>query len=198
MLVAVLVTSSLAVGLAACGGDDDSSSSVAVSAQGQQGERGAASEDGGEQHEDSGGGAERVHVKGGDNSVQEFGEEASASQLEAAATTLHNYLDARAQGSWDAACEYMAKTTLASFETLASQGGSVGDSCGDILEKLTNPAASREIARYDTTAELPSLRREGTRAFVIYTGVEGAILAMPMADEGGVWKVAGLVGTPLN
>ena len=47
-------------------------------------------------------------------------------------------------------------------------------------------------------ANVRSLRTEGEQAFVIYTGPHGAILAMPMANEGGDWKVASLAGTPLN
>lgn len=150
-------------------------------------------------HEDSGGGAEQFHVKGGDNSIQEFGEEAEGSQLEAAAATLHNYLDARAEGNWTAACEYMSKTTVESLEKLSAQARQVGDrSCGGILEKLTNPAASQAIEAEAASADVGSLRIEGERAFVIYTGVEDAILAMPMTNEGGEWKVAGLVGTSLD
>jgi len=47
-------------------------------------------------------------------------------------------------------------------------------------------------------ADLGSLRIEGDRAFVIYSGPGKTILAMPMANEEGAWKVASLAGTPLN
>ena len=47
-------------------------------------------------------------------------------------------------------------------------------------------------------ADVRSLRSEGERAFVIYTGIRGTVLAMPMANEGGDWKVASLSGTPLD
>lgn len=150
------------------------------------------------QHDDSGGGAEQFKVKGGDNSVQEFGEEAGTSELDTAATTLHNFLDARAEGNWAAVCRYMAKSTIESFERLASRAKSADDSCGGILAAITNPAAQAAIRAEAEQADVGSLRIEGEQAFVIYTGAEGIVLAMPMANEGGTWKVASLAGTPLN
>jgi hypothetical protein len=151
------------------------------------------------QHEDSGGGSEQFKVKGGDNSVQEFGEEADTSERDAAATALHNFLDARAEGNWAAACEYMSKNMIESVEKLAARATEIDDtSCGGILEGLTNPAAKASMKAEAEQADIGSLRIEGERAFVIYTGAEGTIFAMPMANEGGTWKVASLAGTPLN
>jgi hypothetical protein len=46
-------------------------------------------------------------------------------------------------------------------------------------------------------ADVRSLRTEGDRGFVVYTGDEKTVLAMPMAHEGGDWKVASLLGTPI-
>jgi hypothetical protein len=150
-------------------------------------------------HHDSGGGSEQFKVKGGDNSVQEFGAEADTSELDAAATALHNFLDARAEGNWAAACHYMSKSVTESFEKLAAQGGAKGNtSCAATLEKLINPNAEELMKAEAAKADVGSLRIEGEHAFVIYTGAEGTVLAMPMADEGGVWKVASLAGTPLS
>ena len=149
-------------------------------------------------HSDSGGGAEQFKVKGGDNSVQEFGEEAGTSEFEAAATVLHNFLDARAEGNWAAVCQYLSKATVESFEQLASRSEQGGDgSCGAVLAAITNPAARGAMKAEAQKADVGSLRTEGDQAFLIYT-TDGTILAMPMADEAGTWKVAGLAGTPLN
>jgi hypothetical protein len=166
----------------------------------QQPDPGDASEFKPQQHSDSGGGAEQFKVKGGDNSVQEFGEEADTSDFEAAATALHNFLDARAEGNWAAACRYMSKSTIESFEQLASQSKQGGEmSCGAVLASITNPAARGAMKAEAEKADVGSLRTEGDQAFLIYTGAEkGTILAMPMADEAGTWKVASLAGTPLN
>jgi hypothetical protein len=151
------------------------------------------------QHSDSGGGSQQFRTKGGDNSVQEFGEEADEPEFEAAAVALHNFLDARAEGNWAAACQYMSKAIVESFEKLAAQAKEIDDtSCAGIISKLTNPAAKAAMKAEAEKANVGSLRTEGDRSFVIYTGIKGTILAMPMASEDGEWKVASLAGTPLN
>lgn len=225
-LAGALAVLLLAFGLAACGGGSgDSSGSGSAEADGAKAaggsgskQGGAKEEEGGEggsqgspsrtgeaakftpkQHSDSGGGSKQYIQKGGDNSVQEFGEEAGRGELEAAAAALHNFLDARAEGNWAAACDYMSKSVVESFEKLASQAKQLKDaSCAGILETLTNPAARSAMKQEAAKADVGSLRVEGDRSFVIYRGAEGTILAMPMADEGGDWKVASLAGTPLN
>ena len=176
---------------------DEADSGSSGGGEGQSG--GGASDFTPKQHSDSGGGSAQFKVKGGDNSVQEFGEEAATSETDAAATALHNFLDARAEGDWTAACEYLSKPARESFEKLASQAKQIDDkSCGGILEKLTNPAAKQSMKAEAAKADVGSLRVDGDRSFVIYSGVGGTILAMPMADEGGEWKVSSLAGTPLN
>lgn len=151
------------------------------------------------QHSDSGGGSEQFVQRGGDNSIQEFGAEADSSEFEAAAAAVHNFLDARAEGNWAAACEYMSSGIVESFKQLASQAKEVEEAdCAGILEALTNPAAKASMKAEAEQADIGSLRTEGERAFVIYTGLENTIFAMPMANEDGDWKVASLAGTPLN
>jgi hypothetical protein len=150
------------------------------------------------QHDDSGGGSAQFKVKGGDNSVQEFGAEADTSELDAAATALHNFLDARAAEDWAAACSFMSKSTTESLEKLASQAkGTGGGSCAAVLKSITNTDAIDELRAEAEQADVGSLRVEGEQAFVIYTGLEGAVIAIPVANENGSWKVASLGGTPL-
>jgi hypothetical protein len=150
-------------------------------------------------HDDSGGGSKQFVQKGGDNSVQEFGKEADTQEFEAAAVALHNFLDARAEGNWAAACEYLSKAAVEGFEKLASQVKQIKDtSCAGVLEKLTNPAAKASMKEEAQKANVGSLRTDGDRSFVIYTGIDGTILAMPMNNEDGEWKVSSLAGTPLN
>jgi hypothetical protein len=227
-LVAACVALVLAAGLVACGGSDNSdSTSTKVDSQSQasapdvdtpqdsgKGKSGSASQGKADsdtssapeasdfvpkQHSDSGGGSEQFKVKGGDNSIQEFGAEADESEFEEAATALHNFLDARAEGNWAATCNYMSKSVIESFEKLVSQSKEPADmSCSEILGKLVNPAAKALIEAEAEKADVRSLRTEGEQAFLIYTGTEGTILAMPMANEDGEWKVASLAGTPLN
>lgn len=228
-MLAALSALLLALALVACGGGGDDSTAADTAGQGstESGEAGTASGDGSgksgsgsggskqggdssgsdagsggfkpKQHADSGGGSQQFRVKGGDNSVQDFGEEADDSDFEAAAAALHNFLDARAAGNWRAACSYMSKSIVESFEKLAAQAKEVdATSCAEIVSTLTNPAAKSAMKAEAAKADVGSLRVEGDRSFVIYTGVDGTILAMPMAEEDGEWKVGSLAGTPLN
>src|SRR5262249_28784103 len=90
------------------------------------------------QHSDSGGGAKQFVVKGGDNSVQEFGQDAGSSEFEAVAAALHSFLDARAEQNWAAACTFLSGSIADSLEQLAArseQGGS--KSCAEVLASLT-------------------------------------------------------------
>lgn len=228
MLVVALVALLVAAGLAACGGGDSSSSTTTAadqgqteseSSQGSSGQSGAKGDEGksgsgGEgqsansgpsaseftpqHHSDSGGGSAPLRTKGGDNSVQEFGEEAGTSEFAAAAEAVHNFLDARAEGNWAAACEYMSKGVVESFEKLAAQAKKgESTSCAGVLEALTNPAAKGAMKAEAAQADVHSLRTEGDQAFVIYTAI-GTVYAMPMANEDGDWKVASLAGSPLS
>lgn len=147
----------------------------------------------------SGGGSAQFRSKGGDNSIQEFGSEAPESEFDEAAAALHNFLDARAAGDWAATCSYMSKSMTESLEKLVAQAKQAKHtSCAEVLGKLTNPAAKQELQAEAAQADVGSLRIEGDRAFVIYTGIDKTVLAMPMAHEGGSWKVTSLAGTPLS
>jgi hypothetical protein len=226
-LLVALAAILIAAGLAACGGGDSSSPTTEAS-QGQTGsapaqetpkQNGAKGDEGnsgsgGEEksgsgpsasdftpkhHEDSGGGSAPYEAKGGDNSVQEFGEEADSSEFTAAATALHNFLDARAEGNWAATCEYVSQTVVESLEKLAAQAKQLeGKGCSALLEALTNPAVKSALKVEAEKANVRSLRTEGERAFILYTSTGATILAMPMAKEDGEWKVGSLAGTPLN
>jgi len=151
------------------------------------------------EHDDSGGGSAQFRVKGGDNSVQDFGEEADPAELEAAATALHNFLDARAAEAWDAACSYLSAEVRNGLEELASKASKSEDpSCEALLAALTNPVAISQLREEAAKADVGSVRVEGDRGFVIYRALAGTIMAFPVAKEDGGWKAASLGGTPLN
>lgn len=226
--LAALAALLLAVGLAACGGGSDSAStaaagsSVANEAQANDGAKegkpesheGSSGSGGGngssgnsgegsehftpKPHHDSGGGSAQYRVKGGDNSIQEFGAEAGASDFEEAAAALHGFLDTRAAGDWAAACSYISKGVVESLQQLAGQSKQAGSSsCASVLKSLTNPAAKQAMRAEADQADVGSLRAEGERGFLIYTA-EKTTFAMPMAEEDGTWKVNAFAGTPLS
>lgn len=185
-LLVIVAAVLLALGPAACGGGDDDSSSTTTEAFTPT------------QHDDSGGGSAQFRTKGGDNSIQEFGEEADASEFEAAAAALHDFLDARASEDWESACAAVSQEVKQSLEKLAAQAKQLDDaSCAGVLEALTNPAAKRILQEEATQADVASLRIEDDRGYAVYRSSKGTVLAIPMANEDGDWKVAGLAGTPI-
>jgi hypothetical protein len=146
----------------------------------------------------SGGGSAQFRVKGGDNSIQEYGEERGESELEEAAEALHGFYVARAEEDWSGACSYLAKTVLKQLEQLAGQSPQLKDKgCAAILHAFTRPLPA-SVRRETTIVDAGSLRSEGEQSFLIYYGEGHTVYAMPMKQEDGGWKVTLLAATPLG
>lgn len=190
-----VIAAILAIGLSACGGNEDSGSTATeTETETETSPQGSSAS----QHEDSGGGSEQFRAKGGDNSIQDFGEEADADEFEAAAAVLHDFLDTRAAEDWDSTCAAVTEEVRQSLEKLAAQAKRLDDtSCAGVLGALTNPAAKQVLQEEATQADAASLRIEDDRGYIIYRGPKGVVLALPMAREDGEWKVSGLGGTPI-
>ncbi|MEX2448263.1 MAG: hypothetical protein WD404_05900 [Solirubrobacterales bacterium] len=150
------------------------------------------------QHDDSGGGSEQFRVKGGDNSIQEFGSEASESEFDEAAAAVHGFFDARAGGDWATACSFLAGDVADSLKQLTGNSKALqGQGCAGILEALSR-GVPKSALRAAAVADIGSLRVEGDRAFVIYRGTQDTVFAIAVKKEDGRWKVASLAGTPLS
>lgn len=145
----------------------------------------------------SGGGSAPFRTKGGDNSIQNFGEESDESELREAAEALHGFYVARAEEDWGRACSYLSKEMASQLTQLASRLKEPGKGCGDALHALTRPLPA-SVRRETTVVDARSLRHEGEQAFLIYYGAEKTPEAMPMKPEGGAWKVGGLAPIPLD
>lgn len=146
----------------------------------------------------SGGGSAQFRSKGGDNSIQEFGDESGESELQEAAEVVHSFYVSRAAEEWDKACSYLAKSNIEQLEQLANQSAkSKGADCATVLEAFTQPLPA-SVEREITTVDAGSLRHEGEQGFLIYYGAAHVKYAMPLRDEGGAWKVAALSGTTLG
>jgi len=146
----------------------------------------------------SGGGSAQFRTKGGDNSIQEFGDESNESELQEAAEVVHGFYVSRAAEEWDKACSYLAKSNIEQLEKLANQSTkSQGADCATVLKAFTQPLPA-SVEREITTVDAGSLRHEGDQGFLIYFGAGGVKYAMPLRDEGGSWKVAALSGTTLS
>jgi hypothetical protein len=146
----------------------------------------------------SGGGSEQFRVKGGDNSIQEYGSERDESELQAAAETVHGFYVARAEENWVSACSYLTKSIVEQLEKLTSQSAELrGKGCGVALHAFTRPLPA-SVRRETTVVEAGSLRQEGDQAFLIYYGPEKIVYAMPLDEENGKLRVGALAGNPLN
>jgi hypothetical protein len=145
----------------------------------------------------SGGGSRKFIVKGGDNSIQEFGDEGE-SELQEVAEIVHDFYVARAEEDWQAACALLTKSSAEQLQELVSQAPELKDAgCAKALAAFTRPlpaAVDREV----TTVDAGSFRREGEQGFLIYYGAGHAVYAMPLSREGDTWKVAALSGTTLG
>jgi hypothetical protein len=146
----------------------------------------------------SGGGSAQFRVKGGDNSIQEFGEEQDESELELAAKALHGFFVARAEEDWSGACSFLSVTMRRQLEQLGSRlNGTGGKDCASALHAFTRPLPSA-VRRESTVIDAGSLRDDGQQAFLIYRGADKTVYAMPMKEEDGAWKVGLLSPTPLG
>lgn len=172
----------LAASVAACGGGGSggsSASSASTTGSGPAAPTGKARE-----------GSAGFVVPGGDNSIQNFGSEAPASEREAASRVLESYLSARAAKDFGAECAALARSAAEPLERLAAssaQGKKV--SCAAALARL---AGSRPAPVNAMTGPIGSLRVQGDRGFALYHGAESIDYVVPMHREGVVWKVGTL------
>jgi hypothetical protein len=144
----------------------------------------------------SGGGSGQFRVEGGDNSIQDFGDEAGESELEEAARALHDFYVARAREEWSRACANLSQAVAGQLEQLAEEAKQGQVSCPVALAAIT-PGLGPKLVRETTAVDAGSLRVEGGHGFLIYRDGEGAVYAINMADEDG-WKVGALAGIPLS
>jgi hypothetical protein len=128
-------------------------------------------------------------VKGGDNSVQEYGVEAGEPARREASIALATYLNARAEEDWATACSLLAQKPTEQLEKLA---GHKAD-CAEVLAQTGKEAPSMpgsvitEVLSFRGEGDIP-----GDPSYLIFKGPPGQTLfSMPMYLQGGAWK-AGL------
>jgi hypothetical protein len=204
---AALAAFLLAIGLAACGGGSSSSSTASTAAPsaastatttppaganpaGKAAAKPAAGETGGKASRPSppSGPAAAFHTPHGDNSIPNYGAEAPASQRAGATAALRRYLVARAGGEWSTACAYLGGTVRSQLETLVKASGGKAKGCAAAYAILSAhiPAAQRANP---LSGALAVLRVKGEKAFALFYGPHNQKYMMPMAREGGAWKV---------
>ncbi len=205
-LAAIVVA--VAFALVGCGGGDDESSSTGASAQATTPATAPAGADRPQKEKSTSPGrsgsytlgspADVPRSEGGDNSIQDFGSEAPRDQRAAAARSLAAYYRALARGDTERACSMLASGTREGIaHTLEQLGGpgssNVPSTCPEAL-KLSGGSGKSPERRL---SEVLSLRQEGDHGFLIYRAGDGKVYAMPMAQEDGGWRVAGVSAGPL-
>lgn len=141
--------------------------------------------------------ASDFETKGGDNSIQRFGREGSATDRQEAAAALHGYLDARAAGKWDKACGYMAPDLVRSLGQLDPAAGGGSPDCWKVLADLS-AGVPRATLRQSAEADVGALRIEGENAFLLYRGSHDTDYFMPMTRQGKTWRVTAIAPSPLS
>jgi len=147
----------------------------------------------------SGSGSKEFTVPGGDNSVQEFGAEASTAERQAASRVLETYMKARAAEDAQTTCASLSKTVRAQLQDLAKAvpGVEPGASCVAIftaIDKRTPPSTRANTM----TGPISGFRVEGNRGFALYHGTKNTDYTIQMEREGGGWKVGALVPYPVS
>lgn len=207
LLLATALAALLATGVGACGGDDsdDSTADSGTTATQTTGpsttpdDRGdkapGANEPGDDSGPSGGGGSAGFRTPGGDNSIPDYGNEATGAEFEEASDAVVGFLRARAKDDWGTVCSYMAVAALKPIENIASRASqSEVEGCPELLTTLTAdaPASSRPSTIGDG---IDSLRAEGMRGFALYHGTDGADYFVPLVKEDGEWKVGTLAPT---
>jgi hypothetical protein len=142
--------------------------------------------------------ASKFIVKGGDNSIPEYGQEAAAAERARAQAALTTFLHARAHDEWSRVCTELTAPTREQMEGLLRNVKAKGKlralhGCAGVLAALSGGAAGRTTPQLTSVA---SLRVKGDVAFALFYGPHDVKYVMPMRNEGGAWKVDQLTPLP--
>lgn len=137
-------------------------------------------------------------VAGGDNSIQDYGEEQDAEERAEATKPIAALYAALESGEWGVVCStHLSSPNLQQIELLAEKSPQIkGQSCAQVLGGL-NQSFGRQGPDTPDGA-IVSFRVEGDTGFAIWWGIDGKGYAMPLKSEGGAWKLTSLAPTPLQ
>jgi hypothetical protein len=135
--------------------------------------------------------------RGGDNSIQTWGLEASRAERARLTAIVRGFLDARARADWAKACAYLAAEQRRSFAGLI-KGGRGNAACAKAMGKMAAGVPARAFADEAEILHVLSLRVGGGHAFLIYTRPGGKVYATALGREGGAWKVISVGPTALS
>jgi len=137
--------------------------------------------------------------RGRDNSIEEYGHEASRAELEQAATLVHEYLVARVSKDWARACAlsapFLRQHIRVIYELVHPQKPR---SCGEMLKTLApGEPPIADTTREATEVDAGSLQIEGDTGFLFFNAkTDGRKLIMARIGE--IWMPGGLLPTSLH
>lgn len=132
-----------------------------------------------------------------DSHLLDFGEEGSDGEREEAASAVRSFFLARSREDWPATCAQLSRALLGKIEHLAVSATELEDrSCPSFLEAFLSLSARER--RESTVIDAGSLREQGARGFLIYSGPREVVYAMPLSREGDGWKVDSLSSKVLD
>jgi hypothetical protein len=137
-------------------------------------------------------------VPGGDNSIQEYGQEQDAGERAAAMAPIAALYRAFYSGDWNEVCDtYLSASNVKQIELLAEKSPKLkGKSCADVLSGLNQTPGVKGPDTPD--GGIVAFRTEGDTGFAIYWGIDGKGYAFALKSEGGSWKLTSLAPTPLQ
>jgi hypothetical protein len=216
LLAAMLCTAALG----ACGGGDSSTATTNGGAAQQTTETGGSGGQGGGSKESQGGGggegsskggsgsgggsgssgderSSSFRTPGGDNSIQEYGDEADAAERAKATKTITTFYSATAAEDWPTVCGVLSAKNVKTMKLFAKRIPNVkSNDCPGVLAVVNSSASANPPERIK--GAVVSLRIEGDVAFALYHGADGKNYAFPLTLEEGEWKLTSLAPTPLS
>ena len=127
-------------------------------------------------------------VSRGDNSIPTYGSEESSSQKAKASKILEVYLKEREGENWGKVCSLLGATPRRQLEALGRASTGVRASCPKLYETFAGTGSVSELAN-PMVGGIVALRVKGEKAFALFYGSHRHQYMMPMALEGGGWKV---------
>jgi hypothetical protein len=129
----------------------------------------------------------RGEAKGGEASIEEFGQEATGPERKAMLAAFEGYLNALGDKDYAGACAHLSQLVHESLAQLAGKGSTKG--CASLLAALLSPSAAG-IARVQAEGQVSGVRVGGERGFVLFHAPGARLYQQTMVREGGRWKAA--------
>lgn len=138
----------------------------------------------------SSGGIAAFREPGANNSLEEYGHEATRVELEQAAANVHAYLAAVTSEEWRAACAAVSRELVRSLGRVFKSGERpASQSCAEMIRGSAGSEAPLADTPYKSSeVDAGSLRIEGDTGFLFFNAVAGGLQILVLR-EGGKWKV---------